>query len=103
MISKDHKKHSDIARPSLGNFGRNEFAIAGTTCNAIRLLCDTIIKALSIKYKCAYVDAKHKDNEGTEAQDAYIAYVDKISFREFRLQKELDKFQYHQLFNERQS
>ena len=29
MISNEHKKHSDIARPSLGNFGRNEFAIVG--------------------------------------------------------------------------
>ena len=34
MISKDHKKHSDIARPSLGNFGRNEFAIGRDCCLA---------------------------------------------------------------------
>ena len=100
MILKDHKKHSDIARPSLGNFGRNEFAVIGTTCNNIRVLCDAIMKALSAKYKCAYVDAEHKDKEFAETQDAFIAYTDKISFKEFRLKKELDKFQYHQLFNE---
>jgi molybdenum cofactor guanylyltransferase len=98
--SKDHKKHSDIAKPSLGNFGRNEFAVLGTTCNNIGGLAEEIIKALSAKYKFAYVDAKHKDHEFAETQDAYLTYVDKISFREFRLQKELDKFQYHQLFNE---
>jgi len=100
MILKDHKKHSDIARPSLGNFGRNEFAVIGTTCNNIRVLCDSIMKALSAKYKCAYVDAEHKDKEFAETQDAFIAYTDKISFKEFRLKKELDKFRYHQLFNE---
>src|SRR6478672_2313948 len=100
MILKDHKKHSDIARPSLGNFGRNEFAVIGTTCNNIRVLCDSIMKALSAKYKCAYVDAEHKDKEFAETQDAFITYTDKISFKEFRLKKELDKFQYHQLFNE---
>jgi molybdopterin-guanine dinucleotide biosynthesis protein A len=100
VTSKDHKKHSDIAKPSLGNFGRNEFAIVGTTCNNIKILSEEIIKALSAKYKCAYADTKHKDNEAAETPDAYITYVDKISFREFRLQKELDKFQYHQLFNE---
>lgn len=100
MILKDHKKHSDIARPSLGNFGRNEFAVIGTTCNNIRVLCDAIMKALSAKYKCAYVDAEHKDKEFAETQDAFIAYTDKISFKEFRLKKELDKFRYHQLFNE---
>jgi len=100
MILKDHKKHSDIARPLLGNFGRNEFAVIGTTCNNIRVLCDAIMKALSAKYKCAYVDAEHKDKEFAETQDAFIAYTDKISFKEFRLKKELDKFRYHQLFNE---
>ena len=100
MILKDHKKHSDIARPSLGNFGRNEFAVVGTTCKNIRALCDTIMKVLSTKYKCAYVDAEHRDKDFEETQDAFITYTDKISFREFRLKKELDKFQYHQLFNE---
>ena len=100
MILKDHKKHSDIAKPSLGNFGRNEFGVIGTTCNNIRVLCDAIMKALSAKYKCAYVDAEHKDKEFAETQDAFIAYTDKISFKEFRLKKELDKFRYHQLFNE---
>src|SRR4051794_37470035 len=100
MILKDHKKHSDIARPSLGNFGRNEFAILGTTCNNIKTLCDAIVKALSAKYKCAYVDAEHKDKEFAETKEAFITYTDKISFKEFQLKKELDKFQYHQLFNE---
>ena len=60
MISKEHKKHSDIIKPLLGNFGRNEFAIVGTTCSNIKTLSDAVIKALSAKYKCAYVDADHK-------------------------------------------
>jgi len=100
MILKDHKKHSDIARASLGNFGRNEFAIIGTTCNNIKTLCDVIVKALSAKYKCAYVDAEHKDKEFAETKETFITYTDKIWFKEFQLKKELDKFQYHQLFNE---
>lgn len=100
MISKDHKKHSDIARPTLGNFGRNEFAIVGTTCGNIKSLCTAVMKALSAKYKCAYVDAEHKSHEALETKNAFITYTDKISFKEFQLQKELDKFQYHQLFNE---
>lgn len=100
MISKAHKKHSDIAKPSLGNFGRNEFVIVGTTCNNIRGLCEAIMKALSAKYKCAYIDAEHKDKEFAETQDAFITYTDKIFFKEFRLKKELGKFQYDQLFNE---
>jgi molybdenum cofactor guanylyltransferase len=100
MISKDPKKHSDIARPILGNFGRNEFAIVGTTCSNIRTLCDAVVKSLSAKYKCAYVDAEHKEKDLAKTKDAFINYTDKISFKEFQLNKELDKFQYHRLFNE---
>jgi len=100
VISKDHKKHSDISRPSLGNFGRNEFAIVGTTCSNIRALAEEIIKALSAKYKCAYADAEHREKDFVEKQNAFIAYTDKISFKEVQLKKELDKLQYHQLFNE---
>jgi len=101
MISSGHKKHSDIAKPLLGSFGRNEFSIVGTTCSNIKTLADAVIKALSAKYKCAYVDADHKDqNSALYTQQAFIEFTDKISYREFRHKNELDKFQYHQLFNE---
>lgn len=101
MISKDHKKHSDIARPSLGNFGRNEFSIVGTTCANVKALSAAVIKALSAKYKCAYIDAEHTDkNAVVNTQEAFVEYTDRISFKEFRYKKEADKFQYHQLFNE---
>ncbi|CAN5714104.1 bifunctional molybdenum cofactor guanylyltransferase MobA/molybdopterin-guanine dinucleotide biosynthesis adaptor protein MobB [soil metagenome] len=101
MISKEHKKHSDIARPSLGNFGRNEYAVVGTTCSNIKALTEAVIKALSAKYKCAYIDAEHTDKSAAfQTQEAFVEYTDKISFREFRYKNEQDKFQYHQLFNE---
>ncbi len=101
MISKEHKKHSDIAKPLLGNFGRNEFAIVGTTCTNIKTLADNVMRILSAKYKCAYVDADHKDqNAAMHTQQAFVEYTDKISYKEFRYANELDKFQYHQLFNE---
>lgn len=101
MISNEHKKHSNIARPSLGNFGRNEFAILGTTCGNIQALAGAVIKSLSAKYKCAYIDAEHNDkNDALQSQDAFVKFTDKISFRELHYKNELDKFQYHQVFNE---
>jgi molybdopterin-guanine dinucleotide biosynthesis protein A len=88
MISKEHKKHSDIARPSLGNFGRNEIAIVGTTCDNVKALSAVVIKALSTKYKCAYIDADHTDKNATvQTQEAFIEYTDKISYKEFRYKK----------------
>lgn len=101
MISKEHKKHSDLARPSLGNFGRNEYAVLGTTCGNVQALAAAVIKKLSHQYKCAYIDAEHNDkNDALQSQDAFVKFTDKISFRELQYKNELDKFQYHQIFNE---
>ncbi|MBG9378475.1 NTP transferase domain-containing protein [Panacibacter sp. DH6] len=101
MISKDHKKHAAIARPAIGNFNRNEYAVLGTTCANVQALCNTIIKALSAKYKCAYADADHKDKiAALQSQQSFIEYTDKISYKEFRYQQEPDKFQLRQLFND---
>ena len=100
MITKEHKKHSDLVKPSLGNFGRNEYSITGTICGNIQALADAVIQSLSAKYKCVYVDTDHKDPDAAlHTQEAFIAYTDKISYREFRYKSEPDKFQYHQLFN----
>jgi len=62
VISKDRKKHADLARPAFGNFNRNEWAIVGGPCTTIKILADQIIKALSPEYKCGYVDAAHSDD-----------------------------------------
>ncbi|HEY2582618.1 MAG TPA: hypothetical protein VGI43_12470, partial [Mucilaginibacter sp.] len=69
MISKGHnlpvgrhRKHADIARPSTGNFGRNEWAFVGGKCDVIKLLAGDVIKVLSSKYKCAYADTSHQDD-----------------------------------------
>ena len=58
---KEHKKHVSLAKPSIGNFGRNEWAIVGAPCVNIKLLANDVIQALSPQYKCAYVDASHND------------------------------------------
>ena len=59
MITKEHKKHSHIAKPPCGNYCKNEWAIVGTQCSLIQGLADEVIKALSVQYKCAYADAQH--------------------------------------------
>ena len=101
MTSKEHKKHSDIARPSLGNFGRNEFAFIGTTCANVKTIADHVIKALSTNYKCAYIDAEHQPKETTtEIQTPYAEYTDKIQFKQFRYCNEPNQFQFRGLLNE---
>jgi molybdenum cofactor guanylyltransferase len=106
MNTKEHKKHSDIARPPLGNFNRNEWAIVGTHCNVIKSLADDVMKVLSPMYKCAYVDAKHHDeNESAMLPQhletgAFATYTDHINYQQFNVKKEWSDFQLRQLFNE---
>ncbi|MCX2740951.1 NTP transferase domain-containing protein [Pontibacter anaerobius] len=106
MTLKDHKKHSLITRPSFGNFGRNEWAILGTPCGTIKALADTVIQALAPKYKCAYVDASHAHADGETtlpgrlASGAEMEYTDQIHYHQFDLNRELNQFQFRQLFQE---
>lgn len=106
MISKEHKKHADIARPSYGNFARNEWAIVGAQCNSVRTLAGDVFSALSHSYKCAYIDTQHSNKEddiilpGAIIRGAVMEYINKVGYHQFNLIKTLDKFQYRQLCNE---
>jgi molybdopterin-guanine dinucleotide biosynthesis protein A len=106
MISKEHKKHSDITRPSYGYYCRNEWAIVGTQCSAIKFLADDIIKALSPQYKCAYADAKHpvENEEATlpvHLENGAIAeYTNHLSYHQFNFTKAFNQFQFRQVFND---
>ena len=87
MSSKEHKKHTDIARPQYGFFSMNEWAITGTTCNNIKTLAASIIEGLSPLYKCGYADASHKNDQddlmlpGKLAKGAAVEYINEINFQ----------------------
>ncbi|MFD2999536.1 NTP transferase domain-containing protein [Pontibacter toksunensis] len=106
MTSKGHKKHSVISRPAYGNFARNEWAIVGTPCGAIKTLADVVTKALSPEHKCAYVDASHAHADAAEvlpgrlAVGAVAEYTDQISYHQLELNKELNPFQFRQFFSD---
>lgn len=106
MISKEHKKHSDIVKPSYGKFNRNEWAIVGTQCNNIKSLADKIITALSSQYNCTYVDAKHSgENENALLpphleSGAMASYTNHINYHQFNFKKKYNDFQLRQLLND---
>ena len=104
MISKGHRKHADLARPLKGNFGRNEWAIIGATCTTIKVLADNIIQALSPKYKCAYADTSHNDDEvllpGRLASGCILEYTDQLNFQQFNYNTPIIPFKQRQLFAE---
>lgn len=106
MTLKEHKKHSVISRPTYGNFGRNEWAIVGTLCGAIKTLADAVITALSPDYKCAYIDASHAHSDAEEALPGRLAagavaeYTDQIQYHQLDFNKELNPFQFRQLLSD---
>ncbi|WP_202800252.1 NTP transferase domain-containing protein [Pontibacter sp. BAB1700] len=106
VTSKEHSKHSKIARPAYGNFGRNEWAIVGAPCGKIKALADDLIKGLSADYKCAYVDAHHANADegavlpGRLASGAVAEYTDQIHYHQFDMKRELNAFQFRQLFQD---
>jgi len=109
VISKEHnqpngshKKHTKLARPATGNFGRNEWAIVGGYCVAIKLLADQIITALSPIYECAYADTSHKDDiillPGRLANGAVLDYTDQVNYQQFNYHTTITPFKQRQLF-----
>jgi molybdopterin-guanine dinucleotide biosynthesis protein A len=87
VTSKEHKKHASLARPAIGNFGRNEWAIVGAPCINIKLLAADVIAALSPQYNCAYADASHNDEvmlpPGRLASGAALEYTDQLNYHQF--------------------
>ncbi len=106
MIIKEHKKHSDITTPSYGNYCRNEWSIVGTHCSTIKHLADSVIKALSPEYKCAFADAKHPDeNEEVKLpvhieNGAVIEYTNHLNYNQFNYTKAFNQFTFRQVFND---
>ncbi len=102
MISKKHRKHSDLARPSSGNFNRNEWAIVGGPCTTIKILADQIIKALSPVYKCVYADAAHSDDvkllPGRLASGAILEFTDEVNYQQLNYNAPFNPFKFRETF-----
>jgi molybdenum cofactor guanylyltransferase len=99
---KEHKKHTDLKRPSFGNFNRNEWAILGAPCVTIKLLADQIIGALSPTYKCAYADTTHNDDivllPGRLSGGASLEYSDQINYSQLNYNSSFNPFKLREVF-----
>ncbi len=101
---KPHQKHPPLAKPKLGDFGRNEWAILGTTCSEVKNLCTRLIQKLGKKWNMAYVDADHHAGEqkpGGEdlvSAGAKIVVDDKIRYHQINTKEFSDEYQRKRLF-----
>ncbi|RMG24583.1 MAG: molybdopterin-guanine dinucleotide biosynthesis protein MobA [Bacteroidetes bacterium] len=105
-----HQKHVNLARPRLGHYARNEWAILGTPCGEIKQLAFRLTHLLSPRWRLAYLDADHRsaDAEKEEGQDPHAALTygasmnvtDKINFWRFDFREAFNPYQVKALFNE---
>lgn len=81
-----HQKHTKLARPSTGHWGRQEWAIHGTVCGNIQSLAHELGARLCGRWKTGYVDADHKSGvESTGHFPFAIRWTDKIGFHRLDL------------------
>lgn len=92
--------HDKLPRPFTGRFGRREWAIIGTPCGNIQALAGGIMQELEKRWKTAYIDADHHDDETGMPQGAQLQYTDKIQYHRLDFKGSLGPFQYRPLFNE---
>lgn len=57
---KVHQKHPPVARPQMGNYGRNEISIVGAPCKTIERVVHILSELLIEQFKSIYVDANHR-------------------------------------------
>lgn len=95
-FSKQHIKHAQLAKPSLGVFGRNELAILGTTCDNINRLVQNIITALP-QYKFGYADEEHQPT--TEIFSPAVHLHQKPTGSSITFGSKLNNMQQRQFFN----
>lgn len=98
-----HKKHTALARPLLGRFGRNEWAILGAPCSRIQQLAAYLIAALHDRFHCAYLDANHAESEslpGMLAAGAHTEYTDDIHSRRLQVRADWSMQSFRQEFND---
>jgi molybdopterin-guanine dinucleotide biosynthesis protein A len=97
-----HTKHTALAKPALGNFGRNEFAIIGTPCGNIQKLAQALESHLCNTLKTAYLDADHASDKVENAtQPIGIQYIDKIKYHRLDFQANWTSFQFRSFFHDR--
>ena len=94
-----HQKHAKLARPNVGNFGRNEWAVLGTTCENIQKLARELSEALSPNFKMAYVDADHQASDANENLPFSTIYTDKIQYNRLDFRGKMTPFQSRAAFN----
>ncbi len=94
-----HQKHAKLAQPIVGNFGRNEWAILGTTCGNIQKLARELCPILSPNFKTAYVDADHQAGDLGEDLLFSAEYTDKIQYNRLDFRGKMTAFQNRAAFN----
>ncbi len=80
MTSKDHHKHPKLAKPLLGNFGRNEWAILGSSCAVVQSVAQDVMAHLSPNHRCAYVDATHHSTSNPDTLPAMLQAGAEIAY-----------------------
>ncbi len=108
--ARPHRKHTALARPLMGEFGRQELAVLGAPCGKIKELAARLLPRLSPALSVAYVDADHA--AGDDAAEggaggaspillagASAEVTDKITFRRLDQRRELDAFAQRELLS----
>ena len=103
---ENHKKHTSLEKPNLGEFGRNEISILGTPCGNIKELSRKIIESLGSEFEIAFVDADHKSADKAETKTELVTsggsrkFTDKIEYLQMDWKSSQNPFQKKKWFQD---
>lgn len=88
-----HKKHIEVSRLDIGEFGCFEFSILGASCDLITKSANKIAALLSKKMNVCYVDADHKSLDQDTSTPDIALFKDFKSYQSFIGQRAWNKFE----------
>ncbi len=94
---KKHQKHPKLAKPHLGKYHRNEWAIVGTNCGAIKELAISMKQEL-MDYKVGYLDASHAKD--LAEPDFSLGVLDCQKYHQLEVEGGFNEYDYKIGFNE---
>lgn len=101
VFGMQHQKHNKLAKPGVGQFGRNEWAILGAPCSTIQQLAQALRTQFGSNFRIAYADADHQSGDNGAAAPVFpLQYTDKINFQRLDLAEQPNVWQQRALFND---
>ena len=99
VVNSNHQKHAKLAKPSLGQWGREELVLLGASCKLIAGFASALTDELRPDWKIAFADADHSGDDATQERANLTVFTKQSGGQRLDIPGEMTSSQRHAAFN----